>query len=158
MKGERCSKTSQMAFKMEKKSGSTLTHVCNMAIGPLFIIDEINFSIAKARHNKAYVEKFTSITKRLSKVLNGADSLFIRQGEFYSDLKETLLKMQHHIAERGSQQKLIQKFMGKKDQKLFGEFECHVGQLITRIVFAFAQRVKTVHFEWWIIINLKKLQ
>lgn len=146
MKGERCSKVLDMAFGVKKEKATlTPTYVCEITTGtgPLFIIDEINFLIAKAKHNKAYVGKFISITKRLDKVLIGVDSLFIRQAEFYSDLKETLLKIQHHILERGSQQKLIKKLMGKKDQKLYKEIERHVDELVTRIVFAFAQRVKT---------------
>lgn len=138
---DRSSKISEMAFRL-KKEKAVLVHVCDAATGPLHIIDEINFAIAKAKHNRSYVEKFTSITKRLAKVLNGADSKFVRQAEFYSDLRETLQKIQHHISERGSQTKLMKKLMGKKDQKLYEEFECHTDQLVTRIVFAFAQRVK----------------
>ena len=125
-----------------KESNAKTAHVSDTTTGPLGIIDEINFTIAKAKHNKAYVEKFSSITKRLSRVLNGADSSFIRQSEFYSDLKETLQKIRHHIAERASQSKLIKKLLMGKDQKMFDEIECHVDQLITRIVFAFAQRVQ----------------
>lgn len=146
MKPERFSKAPEMAFAM-KKEKSALAHLCDTTTSPLSLIDEINFAIAKARHNKAYVEKFTTITRRLGKVLNGADSVFIRQAEFYSDLKETLHKIQYHINERAAQQKLIKKLLGKKDQKLYGEFECHVDQLITRIVFAFAQRVKVMNSE-----------
>ena len=124
------------------------THVNDTATGPLGMIDEINFIIVKAKHNKAYVEKFANITKRLSKVLNGADSAFIRQSEFYSDLKETLQKILHHINEKASQSKFIKKLLMSKDQKMYDEIERHVDQLITRIVFAFAQRVQVHKYEY----------
>ena len=142
------SESSSMKFnalkmaRSSKQGKAKSTHVNDTATGPLGMIDEINFTIAKAKHNKSYVEKFASITKRLSKVLNGADSAFIRQSEFYSDLKETLQKIWHHTNERASQSKLIKKLLMGKDQKMYDEIECHVDQLITRIVFAFAQRVQ----------------
>ena len=126
-----------------KEGKAQAGHVNDMhATSPLRLIDEISFTIAKAKHNKAYVEKFASITKRLSNVLNGADSAFIRQSEFYSDLKETLQKIRHHITERASQSRFIKTLMMSKDQKMYDEIECHVDQLVTRIVFAFAQRVQ----------------
>ena len=139
--------SSSMKFdglKMARSSneGKAKSAHVNDTTGPLGIIDEINFSIVKAKHNKAYVEKFANITKRLSKVLNGADSAFIRQAEYYSDLKETLQKIWHHINERASQSKFIKKLLMSKDQKMYEEIERHVDQLVTRIVFAFAQRVQ----------------
>ena len=124
------------------ESKAKSAHVNDATTGPLGIIDEINFSIVKAKHNKAYVEKFANVTKRLSKVLNGADSAFIRQAEYYSDLKETLQKIRRHINERASQSKFIKKLLMSKDQKMYEEIERHVDQLVTRIVFAFAQRVQ----------------
>ena len=139
------SQMKEIAFKMARSSNESKaksTHGNDTSTGPLGIIDEINFTIAKAKHNKAYVEKFGNITKRLSKVLNGADSTFICQSEFYSDLKETLQKIWHHINEKASQSKFIKKLLMSKDQKMYDEIECHVNQLITRIVFAFAQRVQ----------------
>ena len=144
MRNESCQvKLNDLKMARSSKEGKAKpTHVNESNFGLLGIIDEINFTIAKAKHNKAYVEKFANITKRLSKVLNGADSAFIRQSEFYSDLKETLQKMWHHINEKASQSRLIKKLLMSKDQKMHDEIECHVDQLITRIVFAFAQRVQ----------------
>lgn len=131
----------KMARNSNDRKAAKAVHVIDSA-GPLSIIDEINFSIAKAKHNKSYVGRFANITKRLSKVLNGADSAFIRQSEFFSDLKETLHKIWHHINERASQSKFITKLLMGRDEKMYEEMECHVDQLITRIVFAFAQRVQ----------------
>lgn len=124
-------------------NGKTTDAANNTSIGPFDTIEEINFIIAKAKHNKACVKKFSSCTKRLSIVLNGAESEFIRQSEFYSDLKETLQKIKHYVSEKVSQSKLVQKLLRSKDQKMYNEIQSHVDQLITRIVFAFAQRYKS---------------
>ena len=116
---------------------------CFATPGSIFaIIDSIHCEIAGAKHNKVYVLRFVPLIKQITKVLNGADAKFIRHAEFYSDLKETLDKIEHHIKEASTHGKWFNKLMAKKDQKSIEEFEHHVDLLITRIVFAFAQRVQ----------------
>lgn len=110
--------------------------------GSIFaMVDNIHWAIASAKHNKAYVLRFVPVVKQITKVLNGADVKFIRQAEFYSDLKETLFKIESHVKESSTRGKWMNKLMAKKNQKSFQEFEEHVDHLITRIVFSFAQRV-----------------
>lgn len=105
-------------------------------------IDHILWAIADAKNNKSHLMKFVPIVKQLTKVLNGADALFIRHSEFYHDLKETLNKIDNQISEAKTRSKLSNKLMAKKDQKILEEIEQQVEHLITRIVFAFAQRAK----------------
>lgn len=114
--------------------------------GSIFaIVDNIHWAIASAKHNKAYVLRFVPVVKQITKVLNGADVKFIRQAEFYSDLKETLFKIENHVKESSTRGKWMNKLMAKKNQKSFQEFEEHVDHLITRIVFSFAQRVQLLN-------------
>lgn len=108
-------------------------------------VDSILWAIAAAKHNKSHLMKFVPVVKQITKVLNGADASFIRQAEFYSDLKETLNKIEHQINECKTRGKWTNKLMAKKDQKTFEEIEHHVDLLITRIVFAFAQRTKLMN-------------
>lgn len=114
--------------------------------GSIFaMVDNIHWAIASAKHNKAYVLRFVPVVKQITKVLNGADVKFIRQAEFYSDLKETLFKIESHVKESSTRGKWMNKLMAKKNQKSFQEFEEHVDHLITRIVFSFAQRVQLLN-------------
>lgn len=116
-------------------------------------VDHILWAIADAKNNKTHLMKFVPIVKQLTKVLNGADASFIRHSEFYHDLKETLAKIEQQIQESKSRNKWTNKLMAKKDQKILEEIEQHVDHLITRIVFAFAQRAKLMN-----IARLKKKQ
>ena len=119
---------------------------CFATPGSIFaIVDNIHWAIASAKHNKAYVLRFVPVVKQITKVLNGADVKFIRQAEFYSDLKETLFKIESHVKESSTRGKWMNKLMAKKNQKSFQEFEEHVDHLITRIVFSFAQRVQLLN-------------
>jgi len=119
---------------------------CFASPGSIFsIVDNIHWAIASAKHNKAYVLRFVPIVKQITKVLNGADVKFIRQAEFYSDLRETLYKIENHVKESSTRGKWMNKLMAKKNQKSFEEFEQHVEHLITRIVFSFAQRVQLLN-------------
>ena len=114
--------------------------------GSIFaIVDNIYWAISSAKHNKAYVLRFVPVVKQITKVLNGADVKFIRQAEFYSDLEETLFKIESHVKESSTRGKWMNKLMAKKNQKSFQEFEEHVDHLITRIVFSFAQRVQLLN-------------
>lgn len=119
---------------------------CFASPGSIFaIVDNIHWAIASAKHNKAYVLRFVPVIKQITKVLNGADMKFIRQAEFYSDLKETLFKIENHVKESSTRGKWMNKLKAKKNQKSFEEFEQHVEHLITRIVFSFAQRVQLLN-------------
>lgn len=122
------------------------TESCFATPGSIFaIVDKIHWAIAVAKHNKAYVLRFVPLIKQITKVLNGADMKFIRQAEFYSDLRETLFKIETHVKESSTRGKLMNKLMAKKNQKSFEEFELQVEHLITRIVFSFAQRVQLLN-------------
>lgn len=122
------------------------TESCFASPGSIFaIVDNIHWAIANAKHNKAYVLRFVPVVKQITKVLNGADVKFIRQAEFYSDLRETLFKIENHVKESSTRGKWMNKLMAKKNQKSIEEFEQHVEHLITRIVFSFAQRVQLLN-------------
>lgn len=125
---------------------ATNSESCFASRGSIFaIVDNIHWAIASAKHNKAYVLRFVPVLKQITKVLNGADVKFIRRAEFYSDLKETLHKIENHVKESSTRGKWMNKLMAKKNQKSFDEFEEHVDHLITRIVFSFAQRVQLLN-------------
>ncbi|KAK3755570.1 hypothetical protein QZH41_005955 [Actinostola sp. cb2023] len=134
----------------EKASLKTATMATEMNVETAFAtpgsvfakVDNILWAIAAAKTNRAHLMKFVPVVKQLTKVLNGADARFIRHAEFYHDLKETLNKIEHQIAECKTRSKWTNKLMSKKDQKILEEIEHHVEHLITRIVFAFAQRAK----------------
>lgn len=125
---------------------ATNSESCFASRGSIFaIVDNIHWAIASAKHNKAYVLRFVPVLKQITKVLNGADVKFIRHAEFYSDLKETLHKIENHVKESSTRGKWMNKLMAKKNKKSFDEFEEHVDHLITRIVFSFAQRVELLN-------------
>ncbi|EDO43907.1 predicted protein [Nematostella vectensis] len=109
------------------------------------MVDNILCAVANARHNKTYIVKFVPMVKQITKVLNGADASFIRHAEFYSDLRETLKKIEQHVKECSLRGKWAKKLMAKKDQKMLEEMGRHIDHLITRIVFSFAQRVELMN-------------
>ncbi len=106
------------------------------------IIDKIFNLIAEAKHNKMHVEKFRQTTEQIVKALNGIDVYFIRNAEFYQDLKETLSKIHYHILDASTRNKWLKLMMAKKDLTTFEEIQKHVDNLVSRIVFSYAQRTK----------------
>jgi len=111
-------------------------------LSALAIIEKIFHAIAEAKHNKAHVEKFRSTTEQIIKALNGIDVYFIRNAEFYADLKETLCKIYYHVMDASTRKKWIKYMMAKKDQSNYEEIQKHVDNMVSRIVFSYAQRTK----------------
>lgn len=106
------------------------------------MIDKIFHLISEAKHNKVHVEKFRETLEQILKALNGMDVFFIRNAEFYPDLKETLSKIHYHIANASTRNKWLKFMMAKKDLVTQEEIQKHVDNLVCRIVFSYAQRTK----------------
>ena len=138
--------------KMQASSGSPHTQPANTverssskgshSLSVLAVIDRISEAISQAKHNKAHVEKFRFTTEQIVKALNGIDVNFIRNAEFYPDLKETLFKIYYHIVEASTRNKWVKYLMAKKDESTYSEVQNHVDNLVSRIVFSYAQRTK----------------
>lgn len=106
--------------------------------------------INNARKNKTHVQKFASLMKQIVKALSGVEYNFVLQAEFYSDLKETLHKIQCHIILSTNRQKFVQMMMAKRDNQLYLEMQDQVDMLCGRIFLAYANRMeirKKVHFQ-----------
>eukprot|EP00794_Sanderia_malayensis_P008240 gene8240-9122_t len=106
------------------------------------MFDKIFNAISEAKHNKLHVVKFREITEQIVKALSGMDVHFIRNAEFYPDLKETLSKIYYHIIDSSTRNKWVKMMMAKKDLATYGEIQKHVDNLVSRIVFSYAQRIK----------------
>lgn len=105
-------------------------------------VDKIFHLIAEAKHNKMHVEKFRQTMEQIVKALNGIDVDFIRNAEFYPDLKETLSKIHYHILDASTRNKWLKFMMAKKDLSTYEEIQKHVENMVSRIVFSYAQRTK----------------
>lgn len=106
------------------------------------IIDDILHVIQNARKNKAYASKYYQIIKQVMKAISGIEYTFLKQAEFYADLKETLSKIQYHLVQSTNRGKLVRKVMARKDISCFSEIQTHVDMLCGRIFLAYAERMK----------------
>jgi len=98
--------------------------------------------IRNAKKNKAHVHKFNDLLKPLVKALSGVNYDFVRQAEFYPDLKETLVKIQNHIIQSTHRTKFSQVMMSKKDGELLDEMEKLIDQLVGRIFLSYSERTR----------------
>nr|XP_047123481.1 uncharacterized protein LOC124806523 [Hydra vulgaris] len=96
--------------------------------------------IISAKKNKANVNKYMFILKQVMKALNGLDYSFIRHGEFYHDLKETINKIRCQINILINRTKLSQIVMAKKDGMTYDQIQQQIDDICGRIVLASAQR------------------
>jgi len=99
--------------------------------------------INNAKKNKTHVQKFAGLMKQIVKALSGVEYNFVLQSEFYSDLKETLYKIQCHIYLSTNRQKVVQLMMAKRDNQLYEEMQVQVDLLCGRIFLAYANRMET---------------
>jgi len=136
--------TTETKTTSQKPTGTPERNVSNGArsLSALSLIDKIYEGIDNAKHNKAHVEKFRVTTQQIVKALNGIDVNFIRGAEYYSDMKETLYKILYHITEASSRSKWLKYMMAKKDEMTYVEIQKHVDNLVSRIIFSYAQRTK----------------
>ena len=136
--------TAETKCTSQKPNGTPERNTSNgsRSMSALSLIDKIYESIRDAKHNKAHVEKFRSTTEMIVKALNGMDVNFIRGAEFYSDMKETLYKILYHITEASNRNKWLKYMMAKKDEMTFVEIQKHADNLVSRIIFSYAQRTK----------------
>ena len=125
------------------KSSANAQRSCSSPSSVLNAVDNILEVISNARHNKVHAEKFRETLKQIVKALNGVELHFVRHAEFYPDLKETLNKIYCHIIETTTRRKWAKMMMAKKDQKTAEEIQKHVDNLVSRIVFSYANRTKT---------------
>ena len=105
-------------------------------------VKNIIYLIDTVKKNKAHAHKFAELVKQIAKAVNGLEYKFIKQAEFFSDLKETLHKIHIHVEECTHRTKISQFIMAKKDHQMFADFQKHVDMLCGRIILANAQRME----------------
>jgi len=105
-------------------------------------IEEIYRSIKNAKRNKNHIARFTSIIKQITQALSGVEASFLRNAEFYSDLRETLNKIQNHVTESSNRKIFARLMMSKKDYVTCEEIQKHVDTLCGRIFLSYAQRME----------------
>ena len=104
------------------------------------LVTDISNLINVSKDNQQ--KKYTVVMKQIVQALNGVDPSFIRNAEFYSDLKETLVKIHRQLLQ-SSKRKLISRIvMSKRDNHTINEIQEHVDSLCGRIFFSYAQQRK----------------
>lgn len=106
----------------------------------LIVLENILQLIQNAAHNKQHANTFKTTLRKLWKAMNGIDYSVVRQAEFYSDLKETLLKLKSHLSEATNRRLLIRLANAKKDKIFQHQVEDHIDMICGRIAMCMAQR------------------
>ena len=105
-------------------------------------VEEISKSIKNAKRNKSHLSKYTSLIKQIIQALSGAEATFLRNAEFYPDLRETLSKIQVNVTELSKRKSFTRFLMAKKDALTYEEMQKHVDTLCGRIFLSYAQRME----------------
>ena len=105
-------------------------------------VEEISKSIKNAKRNKSHLSKYTSLIKQIIQALSGAEATFLRNAEFYPDLRETLSKIQVNVTELSKRKSFARFLMAKKDALTYEEMQKHVDTLCGRIFLSYAQRME----------------
>lgn len=105
-------------------------------------IEEISSIARNTKHNKALVARYVNIMKQITKALSGAEASFLRGAEFYSDLRETLSKIQVIISDLTKRKAMSRLLLAKKDNLTCDEMQCHADTLCGRIFLSYAQRMQ----------------
>jgi len=105
-------------------------------------VEEIYCLIQTAKRNKQYISRFLNVVKQIIQALSGADGNFLRNAEFYQDLRETLNKIRNHLIASSKRKSISRLLMAKKDDRTFEEMQRHVDTLCGRIFLSYAQRME----------------
>lgn len=105
-------------------------------------VEEIYRLIKSAKRNKQYIKRFVAVIKQITQALSGADANFLRNAEFYQDLRETLNKIQTHLATSAKRKPITRLLMAKKDEITYEEMQKHVDTLCGRIFLSYAHRME----------------
>ena len=105
----------------------------------LILLKNINMLLTNAKPKRT--AKYTLIIKQLLSVLSGTDFDLIRSAEYYSDLKETLLKIFNQVQQTTKRRSLISRLvMASCDTQSVVEIQKMVDRLCGRIFMSNAQR------------------
>ena len=105
----------------------------------LILLKNINMLLTNAKPKRT--AKYTLIIKQLLSVLSGTDFDLIRSAEYYSDLKETLLKIFNQVQQTTKRRSLISRLvMASSDTQSVAEIQKMVDRLCGRIFMSYAQR------------------
>jgi len=105
-------------------------------------VEEIYRLIKSAKRNKQYIARFVTVIKQITQALSGAEANFLRNAEFYQDLRETLNKIQTHLTTSSKRKPITRLLMAKKDELTYEEMQKHVDTLCGRIFLSYAQRME----------------
>lgn len=105
-------------------------------------IEEISRIAHNAKHNKALISRYVLIMKQITKALSGAEASFLRGAEFYSDLRETVSKIQVIVSDLTKRKAMSRLLLAKKDNLTCDEMQFHADTLCGRIFLSYAQRMQ----------------
>ena len=105
-------------------------------------IQEISRISRNTKRNKALVTRYIQIMKQITRALSGAEAHFLRRAEFYSDLRETLSKIQVIVGDLSKRKAMSRLLLAKKDNLTCEEMQRHADTLCGRIFLSYAQRMQ----------------
>lgn len=104
----------------------------------LILLKNINAQLTSGKPKRT--AKYNPVMKQILSALSGTDFNLIRSAEYYSDLKETLLKIFNEV-QQSSKRTLIGRLMlSSRDTQSVTEIQKMVDRLCGRIFMSYAQR------------------
>ena len=106
----------------------------------IILLNNIN-SLLKCEKRSKQTAKYVPAVKQLLNALSGTDFDLIRRAEYYSDLKETLRKIEHNI-QQTAKRTLIGRLMmsSRRSACSVEDMQKNVDRLCGRILFSYAER------------------
>ena len=105
----------------------------------IILLNNIN-SLLKCEKRSKQTAKYVPAVKQLLNALSGTDFDLIRRAEYYSDLKETLRKIEHNI-QQTAKRTLIGRLMmsSRRSACSVEDMQKNVDRLCGRILFSYAE-------------------
>lgn len=94
----------------------------------------------KEGSQQQHIRKYLLIVNQVIQALHGVQFNFIRNAEFYSDLKETLVKINMNLRKSTKRKFISRILMFKHDSEIARMLQEHVDVLVGRILFFYAQQ------------------
>lgn len=86
------------------------------------------------------IQLYVPIMRQILQALHGVEFNFIRNAEFYSDLKETLVKIKRQLQQSTKRKFISRIMMSKRDSQTARTVQDHVDSLCGRIFLSYAQQ------------------
>ena len=124
-----------------ERFGATPTRSEEKNTDPVVVLlNDINSLLTSGKPKMKQTAKYTSVVKQLLNALSGTNFNLIRSAEYYSDLKETLLKI-HSQVKQASKRTLVSRLMiSFRDTQSAEEIQKTVDKLCGRIFMFYAHR------------------